>query len=130
MRASKIGAGNANAEASGANTYHSRRTSYSMVVGHGPVFRARHPRLAAMADALQRRGLALFGAGEGREWGTPGQLPVPGQYAYEGLQVTRYEEGQHFLAHEVRSAGWACVHSLLSRGSSMIKSVIKSGGWG
>lgn len=72
------------------------------VVEHGPVFRGRYPRLAASADILQRRGLALFGAGDGRTWGVPGRLPVPGQYAYEGLQVTRYEQGQHFLAHEVR----------------------------
>lgn len=42
-----------------------------------------------MADLLQRKGLALFGAGEGRQWGAPGRLPVPGQYAYEGLQVRR-----------------------------------------
>jgi hypothetical protein len=58
-----------------------------------------------MADTLQRRGLALFGTGDGREWGTPGKLPVPQQYAFEGLQVTKYEQGQHFLAHEVSRPG-------------------------
>ncbi|GAB4823099.1 hypothetical protein N2152v2_010145 [Parachlorella kessleri] len=42
----------------------------------------------SVASVLQERGLRLFGAGEGREWGTPGRLPVPQQYAYEGLQVT------------------------------------------
>lgn len=83
------------------------------------------------------RPLQLLGQGDGAAWGSPGKLPAPGQYCYESLQMARYEQGQHFLAHEaslgpalsappccvpgglrcwqtralqpLRPAGWACV---------------------
>lgn len=44
--------------------------------------------------------LQLLGQGGGGGWGAPGQLPAPGQYCFESLQMARYETGQHFLAHE------------------------------
>ena len=48
--------------------------------------------------------LQLVGHGESTSsWGAPGKLPLPGQYCYESLQMARYEQGQHFLAHEVCS---------------------------
>ena len=34
-------------------------------------------------------------------WTTPGQLPPPGQFCFESLQVASYQPSQHFLEHEV-----------------------------
>ena len=31
-----------------------------------------------------------------------GRLPKPGQFCFESLQVARYQDGQYFMAHEVR----------------------------
>eukprot|EP00887_Chlorella_sp_A99_P006966 scaffold2.g6966.t1 len=59
-----------------------------------------HPHLGKMARALQSKGLRLLGQGEGAAWGAPGRLPRPSQYCYESLQMARYQQGQHFLAHE------------------------------
>ena len=154
---SKVGGGNLKELAAAAGN--TRRTSSSVLLDAG--VQAAHPRLKAMAQALQSRGQRVReggreagrrAAGSGRcqqvcskgehfacpaarpglhdwlthwvppalpapcplplqlvghsesasSWGAPGKLPLPGQYCYESLQMARYEQGQHFLAHEVR----------------------------
>ena len=108
MATSRIGAGNAAAAAlsSGATQ---ARTSTSVLLD-APVTSA-HPGLAALAAQLHARARQLLGQGGGGEaWGPPGRLPAPGQYCFEGLQVARYTQGQHFLAHEVRAALCALCH--------------------
>jgi hypothetical protein len=42
-------------------------------------------------------------SGEGAGWGPQARLPAPGQLCYESLQIARYQAGQHFRPHEVRS---------------------------
>merc|ERR1712187_568602 len=36
----------------------------------------------------------------GCRWSVPGAKPPAGRLCFEELQVARYEQGQHFLAHE------------------------------
>jgi hypothetical protein len=33
-------------------------------------------------------------------------MPAPGQYCFESPQLARYNEGQHFLAHEVGASAF------------------------
>lgn len=99
---SKVGGGNLKEAAySAANQ---RRTSSSVLLD--AAVQAAHPPLHAMARTLQSRGQQLLGQGGDASWGAAGKLPMPGQYCYESLQMARYEQGQHFLAHEVRACFW------------------------
>jgi len=47
--------------------------------------------------------LCICVSGEGAGWGPQARLPAPGQLCYESLQIARYQAGQHFRPHEVRS---------------------------
>ncbi|KAG2454686.1 hypothetical protein HYH02_000524 [Chlamydomonas schloesseri] len=95
MVGSRIGAGNASA-AYGPNAASARRTSRGMMVTPGVA----GPAMDGVVSELHTRGKKLLRAGEGPAWGISGKLPRPRQYCYEALQVTRYDAGQHFLAHE------------------------------
>eukprot|EP00198_Chlamydomonas_reinhardtii_P010683 XP_001700020.1 predicted protein [Chlamydomonas reinhardtii] len=95
MAGSRIGAGNASA-AYGPNAASARRTSRGMMVTPGVA----GPAMDGVVSELHARGKKLLRAAEGAAWGISGKLPRPRQYCYEALQVTRYDAGQHFLAHE------------------------------
>ncbi|KAG2484297.1 hypothetical protein HYH03_016843 [Edaphochlamys debaryana] len=93
MKASLVGAGNVAAYGNAASV---RRTSTGMMVTPGIA----GPVMDEVVRQLHARGKKLLRAAEGPAWGSSGRLPRPGQYCYEALQFTRYETGQHFLAHE------------------------------
>ncbi|KAG2436497.1 hypothetical protein HXX76_006796 [Chlamydomonas incerta] len=95
MVGSRIGAGNV-AAAYGPNALSARRTSRSMMVTPGVA----GPAMDGVVSELHSRGKKLLRSAEGPAWGISGKLPRPRQYCYEALQVTRYDAGQHFLAHE------------------------------
>lgn len=99
MKDSQIGSGSARSSGSLASStaYSSRRTSTSMLLNTENT--AGHTQLQKSTDLLQRRALKLLGK-SGTDWAATGFLPDPGQYSFEGLQVTKYENGQHFLSHE------------------------------
>ncbi|CAG9466725.1 unnamed protein product [Pedinophyceae sp. YPF-701] len=59
---------------------------------------AKHPALQTHKDLIHRRSRELLPGGG--TWAAPGRLPPPGKYCFELLQVTRYEKGQQFMAHE------------------------------
>jgi hypothetical protein len=42
----------------------------------------------------------IKGIFDGGKWGAPGTTPKTGELVFEGLQVARYEKGEHFLSHE------------------------------
>lgn len=94
--ASKVGAGNVKDSSAAASS--SRRTSTSLLVDTG--VQREFSDLSETAAELQRCGHALVGGDQGRPWGPQGKLPAPGQYCYEALQVTRYEQGQYFKEHD------------------------------
>jgi hypothetical protein len=97
LQASKVGAGNVYNDT--INAINSRRTSTSVLVD--PAMEAAFPPLADGARQLRAPAWRLLGAGDaGEGWGSTGKLPRPGQYCYESLQITRYQQGQYFLAHE------------------------------
>lgn len=97
MIESKVGAGNVHGDASVAAAS-ARRTSTSILVDD--VMLKEHPELQPSTKDLQSRGMKLLGAVKEKPWGKSGKLPAPGQYCYEGLQVTRYAKGQYFMEHE------------------------------
>ena len=97
MIESKVGAGNVHGDASVAASS-ARRTSTSILVDDTML--RDHPELQPSTADLQSRGMKLLGAINEKPWGKSGKLPSPGQYSYEGLQVTRYNEGQYFMEHE------------------------------
>lgn len=92
MKQSKIGEGNAE---SGAVSVNERRTSSSVLIEPSVV--QQHPDLQPMVLQLQAKAQQLLDVGS---WTTPGQLPPPGQFCFESLQVACYQPGQHFLEHE------------------------------
>eukprot|EP00884_Botryococcus_braunii_P023083 jgi/Botrbrau1/9459/Bobra.0252s0080.1 len=94
MQASKIGAGNA----MGMNAINMRRTSTTLLVTPDVVNRA--PDLQAPVLQLQSAILGLLLAGDGKQWGQTGKLPLPTQTCFEQLQIACYAPGQHFLSHE------------------------------
>jgi hypothetical protein len=112
MAPSKIGAGNAvsstrpSSSSSSSSTltnnaYSQTRTSTSMLVDNAA--RRESAELAASAELLQSRAKhLLLGSSNKRtySWGKAGILPSKGQLTFEGLQVTQYQSGQHFLSHE------------------------------
>eukprot|EP00798_Chlamydomonas_sp_ICE-L_P026599 gene26599-18381_t len=97
MVLSKIGGGNISSGGV-SNQYNERRNSSGMLVDNSVL--ALHPRLQRMVSDFQSRCKGLLQAKKWRAWGKPGSMPNAGQYTYESAQITRYETGQHFLAHE------------------------------
>ena len=108
MAPSKIGAGNAvsstrpsSSSTTTKNAYSQTRTSTSMLLDN--TARKESAELAASAELLQSRAKQLLlGSSNKRtySWGKAGVLPSKGQLTFEGLQVTQYQTGQHFLSHE------------------------------
>lgn len=109
MAPSKIGAGNAvssgtspsSSSSTTNNAYSQTRTSTSMLVDN--TARRESTELAASAELLQSRAKQLLQGSSNEKtyiWGKAGILPSKGQLTFEGLQVTKYQTGQHFLSHE------------------------------
>ncbi|KAL3152904.1 hypothetical protein ABBQ38_012210 [Trebouxia sp. C0009 RCD-2024] len=94
MQQSKIGEGNVQSSAASVNV---RRTSSTVLLD--PTVVEQHPHLQPMVVQLQSKAQRLLEIDTGA-WTAPGQLPPPGQFCFESLQVACYQPGQHFLQHE------------------------------
>ena len=73
--------------------------------------------MQAGAKALQERCQQLL---PHQQWGAPGRLPPKGHFAFEGLQVARYEEGQHFKAHDDGFPDAAVAHNRFQRRATVL----------
>lgn len=96
LQTSLVGAGYADGGGALGAAANTRRTSTSMLLT-APVL-AGQPLLAGLVQQLHAGGRRLMPTPDA--WGPQGQLPAPGQYCYEALQVARYEPGQYFMSHE------------------------------